>query len=116
MKKFFTLFVSVLIAGSTLLFTGHAEGNEDNLGKKLFDNNCQMCHGIKGDGNGPAASSFSPGPADFTRKDFWQDNVDQKIADAIKNGVGVMPAFSKIDSDQIKAITDYMSHTFKPRD
>ena len=115
MKKLLNFFVSGLMVGSTLFFIGIAKGDEDNLGKKLFDNNCQMCHGIKGDGKGPAASSFSPGPADFTREDFWQGNVDQKIADAITNGAGVMPAFSNIDPDQIKEIIDYMSQTFRPR-
>ena len=115
MKKFFNLFISGLIVGSTLLFIGNAKGGEYDLGKKLFDNNCQICHGIKGDGNGPAAASFSPGPVDFTKENFWQGNVDQKITDAIKNGVGVMPAFNDIDPDQIKAIIDYMSHTFKPQ-
>jgi mono/diheme cytochrome c family protein len=116
MKKIFNIFVSGLMLGSTvlLILIGNVEGSEYDTGKKIFDNNCQICHGIKGNGKGPAASSFSPGPVDFTNEKFWQGNVDQKITDAIENGVGVMPAFSDIDTDQIKSIIDYMSHSFKP--
>jgi mono/diheme cytochrome c family protein len=115
MKKIFKLVVSGLIAGSAVLLIGNAEGAESDSGKQLFDNKCQICHGVNGDGNGPAAASFSPGPADFTNKKFWQGNVEQKITNAIENGVGVMPAFTNINPDQIKAIIDYMSHNFKPR-
>ena len=43
----------------------------DNLyrGKTIFLDRCVGCHGINGDGKGPAASFLSPPPADFTDKD-----------------------------------------------
>jgi mono/diheme cytochrome c family protein len=114
MKKIFNFVVGTLIAGSTILLIANVQGAESDPGKELYNKNCQICHGIKGDGNGPAAASFSPSPADFTKKDFWKDNADQKITDAIENGVGDMPSFSDIKPEQIKEIIDYMSHTFKP--
>jgi mono/diheme cytochrome c family protein len=44
---------------------------EQNLlrGKEVFLQRCVGCHGLKGDGKGPAASFLSPPPADFTSKD-----------------------------------------------
>jgi cytochrome c oxidase cbb3-type subunit II len=44
---------------------------EANLlrGKAVFLERCVGCHGIKGDGKGPAARFLSPPPADFTDKD-----------------------------------------------
>jgi cytochrome c oxidase cbb3-type subunit 2 len=44
---------------------------EGNLlrGKEIFLQRCVGCHGLKGDGKGPAASFLSPPPADFTDKD-----------------------------------------------
>jgi cytochrome c oxidase cbb3-type subunit 2 len=44
---------------------------EQNLirGKEVFLQRCVGCHGLKGDGKGPAASFLSPPPADFTDKD-----------------------------------------------
>jgi cytochrome c oxidase cbb3-type subunit II len=44
---------------------------EANLqrGKEVFLQRCVGCHGLKGDGKGPAATFMSPPPADFTDKD-----------------------------------------------
>jgi cbb3-type cytochrome oxidase cytochrome c subunit len=44
---------------------------EQNLlrGKEIFLQRCIGCHGVKGDGSGPAAPFLSPPPADFTSKD-----------------------------------------------
>jgi cytochrome c oxidase cbb3-type subunit 2 len=44
---------------------------EGNLlrGKRIFLERCVGCHGIAGDGKGPAARFMSPSPADFTDKD-----------------------------------------------
>jgi mono/diheme cytochrome c family protein len=114
MKKIFNLVFSALIAGSTILLIANVQGAESDPGKELYSKNCQICHGVKGDGDGPAASSFSPGPADFTKKAFWQGNADKKITDVIENGVGIMPSFSNLKAEQIKEIIDYMEHTFKP--
>lgn len=32
-------------------------------GKKIYENNCSVCHGLKGHGDGPMASQFDPSPA-----------------------------------------------------
>jgi cytochrome c oxidase cbb3-type subunit II len=40
-----------------------------NRGKEVFLQRCVGCHGLKGDGKGPAATFMSPPPADFTDKD-----------------------------------------------
>lgn len=44
---------------------------EQNLlrGKTIFLQRCAGCHGLAGDGKGPAATFMSPPPADFTDKD-----------------------------------------------
>ncbi len=44
---------------------------EQNLlrGKEVFLDRCIGCHGLNGDGKGPAAPFLSPTPADFTDKD-----------------------------------------------
>src|SRR6185437_2249544 len=35
-------------------------------GKELFQQNCVMCHGPQGQGNGPAAAALNPHPRNFT--------------------------------------------------
>jgi mono/diheme cytochrome c family protein len=101
------LFLAVpLMSGSP-----HA-GEGDDQGKTLFDSKCALCHGKNGNGQGPAAASLNPAPADFSSPAFWQRMNDQKIADTIRNGRGMMPPFD-LSPEQIKAIIGYMSHTFK---
>ena len=83
-------------------------------GKEEYKEKCVVCHGIKGDGQGPARSAFNPPPTDFTQPSFWgQQDINQFIATTIKNGHGPMPAFDLPD-EEIQAITTYMSHTFRP--
>lgn len=39
-------------------------------GKKVFDDNCAVCHGEKGDGKGPAAPFLVPAPRDLVQANF----------------------------------------------
>jgi mono/diheme cytochrome c family protein len=91
-----------------------AMADEYAQGKKLYGDKCQICHGVKGDGNGPAGAALSPKPADFTSPKFWQKDVDQKITGTIENGHGMMPSFD-LKPAEIKDIIDYLSHAFKPK-
>ena len=103
--------VGFLLA-ATFLSAQNGVADEYARGKKLYSTHCQICHGIKGDGNGPAAVTLSPPPADFTKPSFWQNDVDKKITETILHGHGPMPAFN-LKPEEIKAIINYMSHTFK---
>ncbi len=99
--------------GSALLWPGSGKGAEYDRGKNLYENKCQMCHGADGKGNGPASAAFQPKPADFTNPDFWKrKDIDKFITNTVENGHGMMPAFN-LKTDEIKAIIDYLSHTFK---
>ena len=68
-----------------------------NRGQNLYMDKCAVCHGEKGDGNGPAAESFEIPPwsfSDGTPDDYSDGYLFQKI----KNG-GVwyeMPPFGFI--------------------
>ena len=105
--------VSMMFLGTTLLWPLSGKSAEYTQGKNLYENKCQMCHGQDGKGNGPAAAAFNPKPVDFTNPDFWkQKDIDKFITDTVENGHGMMPAFN-LKPDEIKALIDYLSHTFK---
>ncbi|HXH84200.1 MAG TPA: c-type cytochrome, partial [Candidatus Tectomicrobia bacterium] len=44
-----------------------AQRGDAGAGKAVYDARCALCHGDKGDGNGPGAELLSPRPRDFTR-------------------------------------------------
>ena len=50
-------------------------------GKEIYEKKCYYCHGITGDGNGPAAPRLDPKPRNFTRNEY-------KIR---STGLGVLP-------------------------
>jgi mono/diheme cytochrome c family protein len=113
--------VAFVIAGMVLGFGfviwnfRSIEASEYNQGKDIYENKCQMCHGAKGDGNGPAAAAFHPKPVNFMDSKFWkQKNINKIITDTIEHGHGSMPPVG-LSPDQIKAAISYISHTFKPK-
>jgi mono/diheme cytochrome c family protein len=90
------------------------EAGEHKHGRDIYENKCQMCHGPKGDGNGPAAAAFNPKPANFKDPKLWkQKDINKLITDTIEHGHGLMPPVG-LNLGQIKAVIDYISHTFKP--
>lgn len=96
-----------------LIFAGPVLADEFQAGQKIFTNNCQICHGADGAGNGPASVSLSPKPADFRSPAFWQKTTRQQMEHTIKNGKAMMPAFS-FSQKKVNAVLDYISHKFKP--
>lgn len=111
--------IAFVVAGIVLVFgfvvwNINIEASEYNQGRDIYENKCQMCHGPKGDGNGPAAAAFHPKPANFTGSKLWErKNVNKIITDAIEHGHGLMPPIG-LSLGQVKAVIDYISHTFKP--
>ncbi len=77
----------------------------DNLAraKKLYQVNCQVCHGPQGRGNGPMAQYFQRDnqrpPADFT-SDAVKARSDGELFWSITTGLGQMPPFQSLLSAQ----------------
>jgi cytochrome c2 len=55
MKRILGCAMVVMFLGAAPLLAQSFEGNEYDKGKTLYKNKCQFCHGIRGDGKGPAA-------------------------------------------------------------
>lgn len=82
-------------------------------GKVVFEANCAGCHGIAGDGNGPAAAALNPKPRNFVEAKFkYPPNAtDADLTVTIQNGVkgSAMPAWKDtLNADQIKSVIAYV--------
>jgi mono/diheme cytochrome c family protein len=112
MKRILGCVMIVVFLGAAPLLTKSVDGGEYDRGGTLFKNKCQLCHGSRGDGRGPAAESLTRHPVGFTDSSFWQKDVGKEIENTIKNGKEMMPAFD-LETDEINAIIGYMFHAFK---
>lgn len=96
--------------------------SSDNLakGKDLFNANCSPCHGPDGSGNGPAASSLNPRPADFMTPihaklpdGYWYWRVSQGGTVAPFKDVGsAMPPWGGTLTEQQVWLIILYEHTF----
>lgn len=101
-----------LFLAAILISAGVARGQDDKAGKMLYEQKCLLCHGASGKGDGPASAALSKPPADLALARFWQGDFRKMMTDMVRKGQGLMPAFP-LSVEEIKAIIDYMEHTFK---
>jgi mono/diheme cytochrome c family protein len=55
-------------------------------GEKVYLSSCWTCHGLAGDGKGPAAAGMKPPPTDFTQAAALKEKSSGEIYDAILKG------------------------------
>jgi len=85
------------------------------LGEVLFMNNCVVCHGKSGQGNGPRAHFNHPRPRNFTSAASRQLFNRPRLFEAISQGkVGtVMPAWATVlDSQSIANVAEFVFQVF----
>jgi mono/diheme cytochrome c family protein len=95
-----------------LVLLGAASGTWAQDGKAIYTDKCMPCHGEKGKGNGPLASTFDPKPHDFCLPEFWQGDVDKKITNAITKGKDQMIPVD-LKPEAIKAVVEYIKGSCK---
>ena len=110
MKKTFAWVAAGLLLGVGLFGGPNASMAQD--GKQIFVDKCAPCHGEKGDGKGPMASTFDPKPGNFCDPVFWQGDVNKKITDSITKGKNQMVPVD-LKPDQIKAVIEYIKSSCK---
>ena len=71
--------------------------NETNIkaGKKTFENLCWSCHGMSGNGSGPASEALVIKPANLANADI-QKQSDGAIYWKLSSGRGVMASYSQV--------------------
>jgi len=93
----------------------------------VFGSNCAVCHGKKGNGDGPLSKNLEPMPANFQNKERFFNRTDDVLWDHIANGIKWegMPNFLgkedkakglKFDSDYIWKLVEYVRHFHETND
>ncbi|MEK7433387.1 MAG: c-type cytochrome [Cyanobacteriota bacterium] len=84
-------------------------------GKPVYEANCAGCHGVAGDGAGPAAAALTPKPRNFVKGDYKYGGDDAGLLKTIQIGVpgSAMPPWKdSLSNDQINSVIAYL-RTFK---
>ncbi len=112
------LVLAAAFAFSCSAFAADVRGNPE-AGKKIFNQNCVVCHGVAGKGDGPAAAGLNPKPANFSDPARQQVMTEPKQIHVVTNGGAseklspVMPPFGDALSDQqIRDVVAFVRDSF----
>ncbi|MCO6045501.1 cytochrome c [Aeoliella sp. ICT_H6.2] len=103
---------------------GQAGYEKDEYGHEyqqrgLYRQHCASCHGITGDGRGPAAAVLEPYPRDFRPGVFkWKSTrlaskpTDDDLLGVLQRGVSgtAMPSFGLLAPEQLDALVEYVRY------
>ncbi|HBX70407.1 MAG TPA: hypothetical protein DEH25_13775 [Chloroflexi bacterium] len=82
--------------------------DEIALGQALFNENCAICHGERGRGDGPEAGALTASPINFTDQEFMGARSAADLFDSITNGLGEMHSFAGLAEADRWALTAYL--------
>ncbi|MDQ7829615.1 MAG: FixH family protein [Armatimonadota bacterium] len=87
------------------------------VGEVVYRARCQVCHGVEGRGDGPAAATMVPRPADF-RIHMAAGHTDGQLFYWVTNGVTgtAMPAFRDVLTPEERWHVINFIRTFAPTD
>ncbi|MEZ6131990.1 MAG: c-type cytochrome [Planctomycetaceae bacterium] len=86
-------------------------------GQAVYMKRCVQCHGINGDGKGPAAEFLYPRPRDYTKGVFKFTSTPygnkprrEDLISVVRRGVTgtSMPRFNRISDKDVEAVVDYV--------
>lgn len=110
--------IQVAFAGAVLAIATTVVGAAEDIGKREYDNNCAVCHGTAGKGNGPYAGIINTKVPDITTLQksnggvFPYDRVYQMIdgrADVTAHGSRDMPIWgNEYNAKAVEYYSDYL--------
>jgi high-affinity iron transporter len=79
-------------------------------GRQLFDENCAICHGSRGDGQGTRSEGLSPRPPDFTNSQWQVAHPAERVTSSIRNGRRgtAMPSWRSLSEQQVHDLTAFV--------
>lgn len=81
-------------------------------GQALFEQNCASCHGLTGDGKGPAAAALATPPIAFTDPERARQRSVFALYQVVTQGIDgtPMPSFAQLSDEDRWALAFYAGH------
>jgi mono/diheme cytochrome c family protein len=79
-------------------------------GRVLFQANCALCHGVRGDGRGQRRTGLDVAPRDFTDPQWRRETSPRHIFFAIREGLAgtPMPAWKSLSEQDAWDLTTFL--------
>ncbi len=105
------MILALTVVFSLVLVVNRSWAGDAAKGEKVFKANCMVCHGEKGDGNGPAAAPLTPKPRNFTSATEMKGIDDARLHKSIMEGRPntAMVSFAKtLSANDIEDVIAYL--------
>jgi cytochrome c oxidase cbb3-type subunit I/II len=83
------------------------------LGKALFAATCASCHGVTGEGNGPAAGALAPAPTNFHLKKPTEERAWHVLENGVP-GTAMPPWRNQFSADERRALVEFVRSLYDP--
>ena len=111
-KKIIRNTFGYLILALNTIATNHlAPTSEVTLGKKIYHDRCEVCHGSQGDGKTFAANALFPPPKNFTTGTTKKELTRGRMIRSVTRGrpsTAMMPWESVLSKQEIYSVVDYI--------
>ena len=79
-------------------------------GRVLFEANCALCHGVRGDGHGQRREGLDVPPRDFTNPEWREQTSPRHVFFAIREGLAgtPMPAWKSLSERDAWDLTAFV--------
>jgi mono/diheme cytochrome c family protein len=102
----------ILLLPLWLIATSHDAPQPDlEMGKRIYQERCKVCHGSKGDGKSFAANALNPPPKNFTSEQSKKQLTLKRMIDSATNGrprTAMMPWKDVLTAEEIRAVVHYI--------
>ena len=85
--------------------------SEVSLGKRIYTDRCEVCHGNQGDGKTFAANALYPTPKNFTAKVTKKELTSERMIESItrgRPGTAMMPWEDILSKQEILSVVNYI--------
>ncbi|ROR29061.1 cbb3-type cytochrome c oxidase subunit III [Inmirania thermothiophila] len=89
---------------------------EVEAGRRIYAENCSVCHGERGDGRSRAAGRLDPPPTDFTHADP-EELTRERMIHSVSFGrpnTAMPPWRFRLSEEEIETVVDYIRTAFMP--
>ena len=113
-KIIINIFGYLILIINTVAANHLVEISEVSLGKRIYTDRCEVCHGSQGDGKTFAANALYPTPKNFTAKVTKKELTSERMIESItrgRPGTAMMPWEFILSKQEIRSVVKYIQQS-----